>query len=195
VYRTGVEETQRDWSALDPLADRTAHEALAGVKPGDLQALQKEFLLAVFVPGSVVEAVDSRGVSRHELVSGQPPGEADQGLVSPVRLFQVVSRTLVSKRFVTTERLARMRSMHVPVVLQRLAICEAAAEEPGTLAAAPEGVPEVQDLLSLGSWRDLRKHLHSWTVRAVREDGSLELEGKRSLANLAWTVLFAQQCS
>jgi hypothetical protein len=192
VYRTGVAETQRDWSVLNPLADKTS-EALAEVKPTEKEVLMKEYLIAVFVEGMVMEVTDSRGVSTGELLSGQSaggPGQAES-LLRERRLYQVVSRTLVSKKFVTTEGAARLRRMRCAVVLQRLALhsCVAGQSEPSVLAVVPEGSPEAQDVMTFGSYRDLRDDLVSWTVEGVTEEGGLLLGGRRPLGQYVWTVL------
>lgn len=188
VYRTGAQETQRDWSALRRLTDRPL-EVVSDVKPSDMEALIKEYLLAIFVPGSVVEVQDTRGVSVDELVSGQGGLQhVGQGaLVAERRFYQVVSRTLLAKKFVSTEKLASIRRMRVPLVLQRLALHGRDHQEsPTSVLAVPEGFPEALDCKSLASWRDLRYGLHSWAVQGVTDHGGLVLEGRRPLGQLAW---------
>ena len=185
VYRTGAAQTQRDWTVLQPLTDKSS-EALRAAKPTDKEVLIKEYLLAVFVPGSVVEVSDTRGVSLEELLSGQASEGSGEALVRERRFYQVVSRTLVSKRFVTAEGLARLRRMRVPIVLQRLV--PQAPDGQGALLAVPEGVPDARDVMSEGSWQDWRQGMHSWTVDSVTDAGSLRLVDRRSHAELAWTV-------
>jgi len=63
----------------------------------------KEYLLALFVPGTVVEAKDSRSVSPPELLPGAARDSDEPALLAARNLYQVVSRSLVSKRFVSTE--------------------------------------------------------------------------------------------
>ena len=100
VYRTGAKETQFDWSVLHPLTERVAAPA---EKLPDMEMMLKEYLLALFVPGTVVEAKDSRGVSCPELLSGAARDSDEPALLAARNLYQVVSRSLASKRFVSTE--------------------------------------------------------------------------------------------
>ena len=185
VYRTGVAETQRDWSALDSLADKPD---MPGVRYSDMEALLKEYLLAVFAPGAVLELTDSRGVSALELVSGEvQPDQAP--LVAARQFYQAVSRTLVSKKFVSTDNLARIKAMRVPVVLQRLAVSHDEGQGlPPTLTAEPEGSPEVRDVRVLGSFKDLRRGLSVWSVQAITDNGKLDLMDRRRVSTLTWTV-------
>lgn len=185
VYRTGAQETQRDWTALSALTYRAE---MPQVRPSDMEALLKEYLLAVFALGSVMEVIDTRGVSNAELVSGGAHFN-HAPLVAARQFYQVVSRTLVSKKFVSTENLARLRGMRVPVVLQRLAVCVDEGQDlPPSLTADPEGFPEVRDVRILGSLRDLRRGLHVWSVHAVAATGSLELVDRRCVSSFSWTV-------
>lgn len=187
VYRTGAQDTQRDWTVLRPLTDRPG-QGMPEVRPSDMEALIKEYLLAIFVPGSVVEVQDTRGVSASELLSGVAHPSGQVALVAPRQFYQVVSRALVSKKFVSTERLARIKFMRVPVVLQRLSLPIADGQEVlSSVIAVPEGFPEVQDVKTLGSWRDLRHRLHSWTVQSVTGTGGLVLMGRQPLGSLAWS--------
>ena len=71
MYRTSAAETQRDWSVLRSFADKTAQALPSSAKASDLEALVNEYLVAVFMPGSVVEVRDTRGVSSSELTTGQ----------------------------------------------------------------------------------------------------------------------------
>ena len=184
VYRTGAEHTQRDWTVLRPLADA---DHSPDIKPSDMAALMKEYLVAVFAPASVIEVRDTRGVSVGELLSGKGQ-QSDESALVPVRdLYQVVSHSLVSKRFVSTENLARIRAMRVPVVLQRLTIHDQVGQDPSTIVAVPEGFPEVRCVRDLGSWNDLRYGSQSWSVQKVEENGSLVLADQRPLGQLAWT--------
>ena len=185
VYRTGAKETQFDWSVLRPLTERVVAPA---EKFPDMEVMLKEYLLALFVPGTVVEAKDSRSVSPLELLSGAAQVSDEPALLASRNLFQVVSRSLVSKRFVSTETVAKMKAMRVPVVLQRLALQDDEGQElPASVVAFPEGVPEVRDVRFLGSVQDLRHGLHSWAVQAVQDDGGLVLVGRQSLGQRAWT--------
>ena len=187
VYRTGVRETQRAWTVLNPLADNPS-EALPQAKPGDMEVLSREYLLAICVPGSVVEVHDRRGVSALELVSGGAQGAGQEALVPVRHFYEVVSRSLVSKKFISTQQLARMKLMRVPLVMQRLTLCDDLGQDlPLRIAAVPEGHPEVQDVRTLGSWQDLRHRLHAWSVETISEDGSLVLTGRKCLGQLAWT--------
>ena len=186
VYRTGMRETQRDWTVLHALADKP--EGLPEAKPGDMELLSREYLLAVFVPGSVVEVHDRRGVSALELVSGGEQGAGQDALVPVRHFYEVVSRNLVSKKFISTQSAARMKLMRVPLVLQRLTLCDNPGQDlPLTLAAVPEGHPEVQDVRMLGSWQDLRHRLHAWSVETLSDDGSLVFTGRKCMGQLAWT--------
>ena len=187
VYRTGMRETQRDWTVLHALADKPS-EGLPETKPGDLDLLSKEYLLAVFVPGSVVEVHDRRGVSALELVSGGEQGASQDALVPVRHFYEVVSRSLVSNKFISTQTAARMKLMRAPLVLQRLTLCDNPGQDlPLTLAAVPEGHPEVQDVRMLGSWQDLRHRLHAWSVETISDDGSLVLSCRTCMGQLAWT--------
>lgn len=195
VYRTGATATQRDWTVLRPLADKTFQD-LPHTKPGDFVDLMKEYLLAICVPGSVVEFHDSRGVSAAELVSGSAQVEG-QGPLVPVRhFFEVVSRSLVSKKFISTANLVKMKRMQVPLVLQRLTLCDCATGQdlPQSVIAFPEGNPEVQDVRTLGSWADLRRRSHSWSVEAITDEGSLRLTARQSLGQLVWTAERVAKC-
>ena len=185
VYRTGAKETQFDWSVLSALTDRA--DAPAEKFP-DMEVMLKEYLLALCVPGTVVEAKDSRSVSSPELLSGAARDSDEPALLAARTLYQVVSRSLVSKRFVSTETVAKMRAMRVPVVLQRLALQDDEGQElPASVVAYAEGVPEVRDVRFLGSVQDLRQGLHSWTVQSVADDGGLVLVDRQPLGQLAWT--------
>ena len=187
VYRTEVEETQRDWTLLQSLADRTP-EALPVAKASDMEVLLKEFLLAVVVPGSVVEVCDTRGVSSAELTSGQSQ-VGGQALVVERHFYHVVSRTLVGKKFVSTETLATIKSMRIPVVLQRLALeSPDGHSEEAVLFAVPEGVPEAYDIRTFGSYKDLLRGLRVWKVAAITDVGHLQLVDRRLPRNLDWTV-------
>ena len=187
VYRTGMRETQRDWTVLHALADKPS-EGLPEAKPGDMEVLSREYLLAVFVPGSVMEVHDRRGVSALELVSGGGQGAGQDALVPIRHFYEVVSRSLVSKKFISTQTAARMKLMRVPLVLQRLTIFGDPGQDlPLTLAAVPEGHPEVQDVRLLGSWHDLRHRLHAWSVETISDDGSLVCTGRKCTGQLAWT--------
>ena len=72
-------------------------------------------------------------------------------MVSERRFFQVISRSLLSKKFVITESLARLKSMRVPLVLQRLALEDAARQLSESVVAVPEGSPAVRDVRQLGA--------------------------------------------
>ena len=102
VYRTGGAETQRDWTVLCSLTDRSETPQ---VRPSDMESLLKEYLLAVFAPGSVIEVTDSRGVSSAELVVGDVQ-HGHASLVVDRQFYQVVSHSLLAKKFVSTENLA-----------------------------------------------------------------------------------------
>jgi len=127
---------------------------------------------------------------------GGLPGTASAeslATAADVRFFQVVSRSLVGKHFLSTASLARMRLMRVPLVLQRLAI---AGERPGAQAtrglAHLEGTPEVVDLKQLGTWADTWRRLRIWKLGGVTAAGALRLVEPRIAADVRWTVARAR---
>ena len=149
-----------------------------------------EHLVRICVPGSVVEFQDSLGVCAAELLSGGAQVDGQGPLVPARHFFEIVSHSLVSKKFISTGNLLKMKRMHCPIVLQRLTLCDGTAggqDLPQSVIAFPEGHPEVQDVRTFGSWRDLRRRSHGWSVEAVTDDGSLRLTARQSLGQLVWT--------
>jgi len=190
VYRTGARQTQASYGHLQ---SRRAPDSadLARPKGTDMEPVIKEWLLWAFRPGAIVEVTDTRFVSSEELVSGHCPlAEGGRPLVSEVRFYQVVSRTLVGKRFLSTATLEKMRLMRVPLVLQRLAIVgDRPGPEAATALAHLEGVTEVADLKLLGSWADMRRGLRIWSlVGAIHADGALELVDPQLVRDVQWRL-------
>ena len=137
-----------------------------------------------------VEVCDTRGVSSVELTFGQS-AVGGHALVVERHFYHAVSRTLVGKKFLSTETMATIKGMRILVVLQRLGLeaSDGHSEDPqAVVLVVPEGVPEAYDIRTFGSYKDLLRGLRCWKSAAITEVGHLQLVDRRLPRNLDWTV-------